>query len=259
MQREVVELNSGIGISSVGELLSAHSELSQVAADTVKLANMLRQAGQYDEALELYETALALYQKRHGPDMVRNAATCRSNMDNLYGDLLQYDKAREQYQLAAGIRQQLGEHDTLEFAADAAGIGNCHFFMQEYDEAIHQHRVALGIRERAYGSDHEHVGHSLNNLGMSLQKQGRLDEAIEYYERALAIKVKLSGPDCESVARTYNNIGMLYEQHPSQLVEQALRCYRKSINIKIRIFGLEHMVSAGVHGVELLLPNLPAK
>ena len=76
---------------------------------------------------------------------------------------------------------------------------------------------------------------------MTLHKQGLLDEAIEHYQRALEIKVKLSGPDSDSVAKTYNNIGMLYEKQ--QHVEQALRCYHKSINIKIRVHGLEHMVS----------------
>ena len=140
MQRELVCLNPG---PSAGPEYAKKS-----SSDMIRLANLLRESGRYEEALGFYETVLAQYAEASNEESA-DAALCRYNMGNLLCDLHKHEEALLQYKQALAIRHKLGAEDTREVAADYSGIGVCHFYLKRYEEALVQHRAALEIRRRS--------------------------------------------------------------------------------------------------------------
>jgi tetratricopeptide (TPR) repeat protein len=126
-------------------------------------ANVLKKAGQVEEAIEHFYKALRL--RPDSPEVHNNLGNALRNVDKT-------DEAIKHYEKALELRPNFAEAN-YNLAATLAEQGKT-------DEAIVKFQKALELRPDNFDT--------LSNLGFALARKGRLNEAIEYYKRALALK-----------------------------------------------------------------------
>jgi tetratricopeptide (TPR) repeat protein len=136
------------------------------------LGRLYYDQGKLQEAEEMYQRALAGYEKALGPNHETHPPTLNTvnNLGLLYSDQGKLKEAEEMYQRA---------------------LAGC---------------------EKALGPDHTSTLGTVNNLGLLYKNQGKLKEAEEMYQRALAGYEKALGPDHTSTLGTVNNLGLLYKK-----------------------------------------------
>lgn len=163
---------TGLGILS-RQMIQAWRDSTSLWAYTMKvdpenktahfmLANVLRDEGKLDEAIEHYRQALRIwpaYERAH------------NNLGNVLADQGKLDEAIEHYETAIKIAPQFAEaHNNLAVSLMEKG---------QMDAAIHHFQQTLKLKP----DDAE----AYYNLANALTMQGKLEEAVEHYLQALQI------------------------------------------------------------------------
>lgn len=188
------------------------------------------QVGQFDRAIEHYQSFLALT-----PDH----ASAHYNLGTAFSKIEQMEAAIEHYQAAIALDST--------FYQSHYNLGNAYLAQHHNEEAIAAYRQALGLKPDhrqslhnlgaclqsldqfeaaaiayqqalALKSDHA-IAH--NSLGEILRKLGRVDDAIEHLKRAIAID-----PD---FAEAHNNLGVAYYYRGQ--FEEADDCYQNALRL----------------------------
>jgi tetratricopeptide (TPR) repeat protein len=233
--RRIVRWGWGLllGYSVAVNLLAsveAHAEANYFAG------NFLLHQGRADEALELFQKALALQPE---------SAAFHAGLGSAFYQKRQMDEAIVQYQMALEIKPDFAEaveaHNNLgyillqkgrvneaithfqkaleiapNFAETRNTLGDSLLQAGRVNEAIIQYQKAVEIKPD-FAEAH-------NNLGYSLSQIGRVNEAITHFQRALEIK-----PD---FAEAHNNLGYSFLQIGQ--VDEAIVHYRKAIELQPR-------------------------
>lgn len=168
--------------------------------------------GDYNQARPLFERALAVREKKLGPDDPATAESL-SHMGSVLQTLGNYQEALPYFTRALAIcenTQGLDHLDTAFKLNDYAlllcalgGSNNLATARSLLDRA-------LSIREDKLGREAHETATTLNNLGLVLQSQGEFAEALAYYERALKIRENGLEPEGIHTARVLDNLGRLY-------------------------------------------------
>ncbi|GMG55404.1 unnamed protein product [Aspergillus oryzae var. brunneus] len=208
--------------------------------DTIDVSNafhgigiLYSDQGKMKEAEEMYQRALAGYEKALGPDHTSTLRTV-NNLGILYTDQGKLQEAEEMYQRAlAGKEKALGpDHTSTLDTVNNLGLLYAH--QGKLKEAEEMYQRALAGYEKALGPDHTFTLDTVNNLGLLYADQGKLKEAEEMYQRALAGYEKALGPNHSSTLRTVNNLGILYTdqgklQEAEEMYQRALAGYEKAL------------------------------
>ena len=198
-------------------------------AVSARLAEVLRRAGRTDEAVPLFEDAIA----RSSGEPVALA-----NVLNDLG-LLEYDRgaygaAERLHRRALGLRQAaLGERHARtavslqNLALAVAGTGRT-------DEAERLYREALVIYRETYGDEHTEVATTLTTLGRLLTERGDHDEAVPLLTEAIRINRVRLGEAHPNVALALNDLGTLHVRRgdlgaAEPLLEQALALRERAL------------------------------
>ena len=237
-------------MSLLGDLLARHEDARSWVRDAEPLSratgtdnarasylsslgHVAKSQGEYDDARDYHERALAIRQTASGPEH----PTVASSFNSL-GLVAQsqgaYDDARDYHERALAIKQTaLGpEHPNV-----ASSFNNLALVAQsqgEYQDARDYHERALAIRRKALGPEHPDVASSFNNLGVVAYYQGEYQDARDYHERALAISQKALGPEHPNVASSFTNLGLMAQlqgeyQDARDLLERALAISQKAL------------------------------
>ena len=193
--------------------------------------------GDYDKALEWYDKALVICEKKPEPEHF-GAATLYNNIAGVYANQGDYNKALELYMKALGIcEKELGtEHpETATVHSNIAGVYENQY---KYDKALEQYKKALVIREKELGTEHPDTARVYNNIAVVYEDQGEYDKALDLYEKALDILVKLVGTEHPDTARAYSNIAGVYESQGDYA--KALILHEEALVIREKILGTEH-------------------
>ncbi|NIY74727.1 tetratricopeptide repeat protein [Thalassospira sp. HF15] len=134
----------------------------QVISDLFQRGLAAHQAGQIDDAIRLYSTALR--QNPNQPDVWNNLGVALRRSKK-------FDAALIAYRRAADIRPQN--------AGMWSNMGNCLREMMRFDEALVAHNKALEL-------DDTIKSHTFN-AGLVYRDMNRFEEALDYFERALTI------------------------------------------------------------------------
>ena len=200
-------------------------------------ATILQTLGRYAEAEPLYRRALAIGEKRLGPDHPA-VATSLNNLALLLKTQGKYVEAEPLYRRALAIgEKRLGP----DHPAVATRLNNLAGLLQaqgKYVEAEPLFRRALAIDEKALGSEHPEFATDLNNLAGLLEAQGKYAEAEPLFRRALAIGEKRLGPDHPNVATSLNNLALLLQAQGKYVEAEPL--HRRALAIGERTLGPEH-------------------
>jgi tetratricopeptide (TPR) repeat protein len=233
----------------------AKATLDRAGSDALERAtlfsnrgNVYWDEGKNEEAREQYAAALALREKKLGPEHPEVAMTL-DNLANVLFAQARYEQAMEYHRRALAILEKtLGpDHPDVALALSNIAI-NLLERGQWDDRVLAYHRRALAIWERAEGPEHPDLALALNGIGDVLARQGRYDEAIASYQRALAVLEKAVGPEHPDVAVSLQGLGeLLFRQGK---YDQASARYRRALAIREKASGPDSaMIAEVVNGL----------
>ena len=166
--------------------MRADGDKAQAAWDKMKLASDLKDRGEYEEALVLYEEAVAGFIEVHGHDHLDVAKTLE-NMAIIYRRQGQYQKALQVYESVLATKIQVCGQDHLDVAASYNNIGNVYRSLGDFEKALFHHEKALEIRTRVVGQDHPDVAISKFNMAILLGNMDKKAESKQMFREAADI------------------------------------------------------------------------
>src|SRR4051812_16709218 len=183
--RWALELRRQIG-DRAGEALTSND-----------LGYVLHLGGRYDEAADLFDSALAL-----GPagDPSQRASTL-INRGQLHRDLGETERARERFSEAIGVARQAKDRDDEAIALNALG----RLALEERQPGVAQKFLEEALRLRPPGSRGWAV--TSTTLGVIYRQLGRPEGARHAYAEALPIFARLG--DSREQAHCLRNLGWL--------------------------------------------------
>jgi tetratricopeptide (TPR) repeat protein len=258
-------------------ILTRHPDERGAARVASASADLLDNAGRYDEALAEYRRELALRdQAAERDDLVVNAHVRISYVLSRQGRMeAALDEARSALAIAekalgpdspvaghahlnmGGVLERRGRYAEalVEFRSALASLGrvlgpthpdvgvlhgNIGLVLMEQgntDAAVTELRQALAIKEQALGRDHPLVAKARNRLGNALNKLGRYEEALVEFRRALAIQEGAGQKDHPDAAQTYVNIGVALTS--LYKYDDAIAQFRRALDILTTASGPE--------------------
>jgi len=174
-------------LERLGDLDEARSVLERLrslqpedASVLIRIGDILRMQGRYQEALELFERARSM--ALHAGDEVVLCRLERAVANCLYRQG-RYEEALGRLEHAAALLEEHG--GGLELARTYTTIGLIHWYHGDLDDALASHREGL----RVYLAQRDRVGVATShvNIGLVLWNRGRLQEALARFRRAEAL------------------------------------------------------------------------
>ena len=184
-------------------------QIEQQLTDLQARSLQLYKAHEYDPAIEVAETAVALA-RQHLGDAHLLLATSLETLATVHLSDSTYDTAWTLFQDAIAVRQRaLGpQHPDLAAALDK--LASLHEVAGDYPGAVPLYQAALDIRRVILGEAHPLFASSLNNLAGLLQTIGDYPAAEQLYTQALAVLRQNVEATHPTVATALNNLASLY-------------------------------------------------
>ena len=202
------------------------------------------QLNEYSKAHSFYQKAVDSASKFKIKDQSL-LADCHSNLSEYYRQTSGFDESLKHAYIALNLNR---EHDQENHSAIAQCyniIGSCYKYKGEYDSALTNLNLSLKILQENLKDEHKAIAQAYNNIGSIYSRKNDYEKALHFYQLTLD---KLS-PDPEMerhMASVYNNIGMIYGQHKGNY-EKAVSYFHKALEIRERIFGQDHPLTAIVY------------
>jgi CHAT domain-containing protein/tetratricopeptide (TPR) repeat protein len=226
--------------AGVGDLRKTRPNSLDVATTLHNLGNVAADRGDLARAEQLYQQALAIYEK-----LAPNSLDVARTLNNLgsvarnRGDLA---RAEELYQQALAIYEKLAPN-SLQMASTLNNLGNVAANRGDLARAEQLYQQALAIFEHLAPNSLQVAG-TLYNLGNVAANRGDLARAEQLCQQALAIYEKLA-PNSLQVAGTLNNLGNVARDRgdlarAEQLYQQALAIYEKLAPNSLQVAGTLH-------------------
>jgi CHAT domain-containing protein/Tfp pilus assembly protein PilF len=202
-------------------------------------ARQLFFARKYDEALPLFESALASAEKLLGTDNVYVALLVES-IGALYHEKGERAKTRPLFERALTILEKDLGTDAPQTAFAMKQLGVSYAEAGEYPKADQLLSRALEIDEKTLGPEHPEVADCLTKLAVVYINRGELDKGEQFDRRALAIVERAKGTDNIDFAVLLNNLAQLnFQRHDYEGAEQfllrALAVYEKLVGPEDRL------------------------
>jgi eukaryotic-like serine/threonine-protein kinase len=214
----------------------AEEDLARARALT-SLGTLLQGMGQYGQAREHLEQALALQQQALGPEhpSILRALT---NLGIVLEALGQHEQARTCQERALALAEKVLGPEHPHVAGLLNNLGNVLRELGQYEQARAHYERSLVLKLKVLGPEHPSVCNSYNNLGLALHALGQYEQALAQHKQALALKLKVLGPEHPTVADSYNNLAMTLTVQGRY--EQAREGYEKALALKQKVLGPEH-------------------
>ena len=212
--------------------------------DKSGIGNMLNSIGvikgienELDSALDYFTRSLAIREELGDKS---GMGTSLMNIGLVYANKGDYNKALDYYGRSLVICEELGDKSGMGY--NLVNIGDVHFRKGDYEKALDYYNRALSIAEEL--GNKLGMGTSLNNIGLVHHNKGDLDTALDYYNRSLAICEELG--DKRGMANRLVNIGTIYENKDSY--EKALDHFKRSLAIQEEL-GNKHGMGYSLMGI----------
>ena len=164
-------------------------------------AYLLTHTGDYRHAQTLFETALAMADRRVDP---ASRAIALAGLGMTLGTLGEADRAEKVLTESLTISEELHDHDGV--AEAASQLGHLRTQAGRYEEARAYHLRSFSEWESI--AAHSGMAVALNNVGASYRAVGDNTTGLEYFERSLDELERLG--DRRRSATVLDNIGRIY-------------------------------------------------
>lgn len=214
----------------------------------------LYQAGRYDEAIQLAEKALAIYEKASSPGHPSTATVVKTLTVLLIakGDYARADLFQRRW--LAILAKAAGSEEHPIIADSLTYLSVLYFDRGEYERAELFLKRALAIVEKPWGTENKAVALVLNNLAEVYSAKGDYARAEPLYQRSMAIREKLLGREHPDVAIVLNNLAGVYLRKGDY--ERAESFYLRSVALIEKALGKEHPnVATALNNLATLYSN----
>ncbi|XP_068673951.1 uncharacterized protein [Montipora foliosa] len=230
-----------------GEVEKANDQPGSQCVDVATcfdyLGAVLRNQGDFSEAKDYCERALAIREAKLGSQHI-DVATTLNNLGNVLSAQRDLEQAKDYYKRALAIREEKLGSQHIDVATSFNNLGCVLVDQGDLEQAKDYHERALAIREEKLGSQHIAVASAFNNLGCVLRAQGDLEQAKDYNERALAICEEKLGSQHIDVATTLNNLANVLSDQGD--LEQAKDYHERALAIREEKLGSQHIADATI-------------
>ena len=163
------------------------------------LGNTYQTMGDYDKAMNIYNSALDQAQNLENKNAIGDALFGIGYIHYSKGE---HDQASEYYKRVLVIVEELG--DMARIRRILVSIGNLYQDRGDDDEALDFFQRALRIDEELEYKDYA----TLNSIGIIHGKRGEVDQSLDYFKRSLAICEEQD--DNDGLGAVIGNIGLLH-------------------------------------------------
>jgi CHAT domain-containing protein len=165
-------------LADLAILIARQARNQELFAQSMRIkANVLAAEGQYQAAIELYDSAFEIFAKRGDQEGIARTLTAVIQPHIMLGT---YDTAYEVAERAKKIFLELG--DTRRIARLENNVGNIYHRQDRFEEALEHYQRAYQ-QLLPYG-DSEELTISLNNMSMCLIGLNDFARALDTYKRA---------------------------------------------------------------------------
>jgi tetratricopeptide (TPR) repeat protein len=198
-----------------------------------RIGYLYQELGHWKEAEEMYDRALAGYEKQLGSEHTSTLMTINS-LGLLYRDLGRLLEAEQMFNKALIGYEKVFGLDNTETVTIMNNLGIVYRDLGRLSEAEQLYNKALAGYEKALGPEATLTLVTVNNLGRLYQDLGRLKEAEQMLNRALLGREKAFGWEHTSTLDTMNNLGRLYQElgrlkEAEQMLVRALEGSEKAL------------------------------
>jgi tetratricopeptide (TPR) repeat protein len=169
------------------------------------LEEVLLVQGRAAIAEQLYEHALAFYDRAFGPDHPRTVRSLKS-LARLYNRQQKHSEAGPLYQRMLAITERSAGYNHLEVAVILEKLAGVYDAQEKRECVWHSLRRVLMIKEAALGPNHSDVIEVVSRLAKISRDLGRLLDAKLLYRRLLGVTEETFGPDHSNVAIILNEL-----------------------------------------------------
>jgi tetratricopeptide (TPR) repeat protein len=148
--------------------------------------------------------------RRNPPELPGVEAEFREILGMGYQELLQWAKAKDQFERSMALRKAHFPDPSPELAAGLHVMGIAAFVERDYDRARDFYAQELAMRRRLRPGDDRETAMCLTHLAQIELRRRNLAEAERLYLEALDMRKRLFGPDNPDVAAALNNLASLY-------------------------------------------------
>lgn len=189
--REILRVEEKIpGLSRSG-LARTYGNLGQVAEER----------GQFAEAEEMYQKALAIHEEAGDRNEIAGSLRRLGSLAHGQG---RWDEAERDYQRALAIlKETTSDLHSTQLTYDA--LGHLTEDRGRLSEAEEWYVESLALAEQRH--DWDGTARSMHNLGMLSRKRGQLEEAERWYRRCLTLAESVR--DRRGMAAVYHELGMV--------------------------------------------------
>ena len=173
------------------------------------LARVLRENGEYREALRLQDEVLSIYQNGGFADqkVITDIQSFRGNTLHDLGDLAE---AKSVFHGVLIDKKKLYGVESESVYATLDSLGIVEAKLGNFEEAERLLRSSLAGREKILGKNDLRTLDTLNNLAGVLNGLGKVSEASDAFERVLSERRRLLGDDHPDTLSVMGNLGAHY-------------------------------------------------
>lgn len=206
------------GLKALYRALAIHetrSDISDINYILNAIGTVLKNTGNYEEAIQVYERVLKT-------DSMN--ADVLMNLGNVYSITKRYDQTLKYYNKALAIDKAIGQQWAV--AYDLEAIGGLFNDLQKYDSALIYHRQSLEIRKDL--PDRRERAISLSQVGLTQTYLANFDQAEKLLTEAHAIADAIGS---RSLRRDiYEKLALLYERKKD--LQQSYYYYKQFVVLK---------------------------
>jgi len=195
--------------TTVNDMRSRFDELDPILLRAIsRLGWLYHLGGRNEEAVKVHGEALAVIQRRLGPDHDRTAG-CRHGLAAAYGGQGRHEEAAELSRKALDIYRRVHGQEHHETLAAMLDYGNSCRLLGHYNEAEELYLEALEARRRRLGEEHFTTLLVMLKLGSMYVELGRHDEAERLLVPALETNRRVYGETDLRTLEMVSTVGVL--------------------------------------------------
>lgn len=202
-----------------------------------KLGSILHEWADYSRARFILEHALAIREKKLGPEHPSIAKNF-NKLASTYRSMGDYSAAESFIRHALSISEKTLGSEHTETATILDNLAGLLRTKGDYKVAEPFQRRALLIAEKTLGGEHAETGSMLNNLALLLRYECNYEAAEPLQRRALAIAEKTLGPEHPDTGVALDNYAVLLKNLGDYSAAEPLQ--RRALEIAEKTRGPDH-------------------
>ncbi|MCA9694609.1 MAG: tetratricopeptide repeat protein, partial [Myxococcales bacterium] len=217
--------------ASIDALRASGARETLTASALLSLGVALDRGGAPEEALAVYQEALAIYERRLG-DQHPTVASLLNNIAVVHKSRGELDLALAAFQRSLEIRRHALRGDHPAIGQSLENLANVYESMGETEKAIASSEAALAHYRRVLGDDDWRIAGALYNLGVIHHTSGDHERALECYREALARTERIHGRDDPEVAYPLTGLGSVLVELGR--MEEAVEPLERALELRTR-------------------------